>query len=70
MAESNIEYHFVDTVRCMLGRNSNCIMNGKLRLGPQCAKCGFNNNVYRKRLMAVKNGEFKSFENGTVGIVV
>lgn len=56
------EVYFVDTVRCLLGSNSNCVMHGKLRLGPACAKCGFNKRVYEKRIRRIRDGEMKTYE--------
>ena len=46
--------YFADTVQCMLGINSVCTMNGKLRVGPRCAKCGFNQSVYERRIKRIR----------------
>lgn len=64
------ELYFIDTVKCELGKNSNCTMKDKLRLGPQCAKCGFNAAVHRKRTAKIETEGLKTFSNGLHGIHV
>lgn len=64
------ELYFTDTVRCMLGTNSNCVMNGKLRFGPNCAKCGFNLNVHKRRVNRLREEGLKTFSNGKAGLVL
>ena len=61
---------YIDTVKCELGKNSNCTMKDKLRLGPQCAKCGFNAHVHRARLNALKENGMKKFDNGLRGLKI
>ena len=64
------EVYFTDTVRCMLGQNSNCVMNGNLRLGPKCAACGFNLNVHKQRISKIKQGGMVELKNGKYGLAV
>lgn len=64
------ELYYTDTVKCMLGANSNCVMNGRLRVGPQCAKCGFNKRVYENRKSRIRSGEMKENENGSLYLKV
>lgn len=62
------ELYFVDTVKCQLGKNSNCVMQDKLRLGPQCAKCGFNASVHKERLAKLREEGLTVLENGLRGL--
>lgn len=62
------ELYYTDTVKCELGRDSNCTMKDKLRLGPHCAKCGFNSKVHRARLNLLKENGMTVFENGLKGL--
>ena len=64
------ELYFVDTVKCQLGKSSNCVMKDKLRLGPQCAKCGFNANVHGRRVAKVREEGLTEFDNGLQGLKI
>lgn len=64
------ELYYTDTVKCMLGTNSNCVMNGKIRTSQQCAKCGFNDNVHRARQGKLKDKGMKKLKNGLMGLAI
>lgn len=61
------ELYFTDTVVCELGKDSNCAMKERVRVGPQCAKCGFNKRVHKARVARIREG-LDTFSNGNRGL--
>ena len=60
--------YYTDTVKCELGKNSNCVMKDTVRVGPHCAKCGFNAEVHAKRTAKLREVGLAEFESGLQGL--